>query len=77
MADLRIDRGLYVTIENDSTRELCSSFLRWQMDNRVFPLRGTSGGGLGTFYGMFRREDVPKLIEFFAEHDWDIRDSAG
>lgn len=63
-------RGIYISIHHNS--QLSQAFMQWQIDNEIFCILGTAWSGMGSYGGMFRRQDEPKIIEFFANHNWDM-----
>lgn len=70
--ELILDTGCVVVTMRFKDRERVQEWYTWMRDAEIFPIAGTSGGGMGKWYGTFNADAsaavLTKLVEFFPDN---------
>ena len=58
-----------IRVEIRDNYELVKEFLNWQLDNGIFPIRGSSSSGLGNSLDYFSAEHE-ESVRLFMQGGW-------
>lgn len=63
---MSVSASVTVTVSITNDEQATRDFMQWQLDESVFPIKGTVTCGLGNWFGTFDGDDEKAVMGYFA-----------